>query len=87
MTAINLSLVPQNAQLIHYTVPEGKEGVHRYEIDNVDFFIHYDNFQVPERGKLTGVDTNPVPMINDRVEAFIGKHAKTGFMERIKSWF
>ena len=85
--AINLSIAPKNVQLIHYTVPEGKEGVHRYEVDNLDFFIYYDNFQLPERGKLTNIDMHSIPMLNDRVNAFINKYAKPGFIERIKAWF
>lgn len=85
--AINLSMVPQNTAMIHYTVPEGTEGVHRYEIEDNDFFIYYDNFQVPERGKLTNIDTHSVPMLNNRADAFVNKYAKTSVMDKIKAWF
>lgn len=87
--AINLSLVPQGVQVLHYTVPEGKEGIHCYEVDNFDFFIHYDNFQVPERGRLREViSLDSVPLINNRVEAFIKQYAaKPGLLEKIKAVF
>ena len=85
--AVNLSLVPKHAPLIHYTVPEGESGVHLYEIDHLDFFIHYDNFKIPERGKLIRVQEEPVPMLNSRIDAFIKKYSNRGILERIMAWF
>ncbi len=48
--ALNLSCAPTNAQLHHYCVPEGTTLVRKYKVDDLSFFIHYNNFQVPERG-------------------------------------
>ncbi len=44
--AINISLVPQGVEIIHYTRPEGSDKIHRYVVKDPDFFIRYDNFQI-----------------------------------------
>ena len=49
--AVNLSLAPATAEIIHYCMPEGTSEIEMYSVTDKDFFIHYSNFQKPERGK------------------------------------
>jgi hypothetical protein len=86
--AVNLSLVPEGVQVIHYTVPEGQEKIHKFEVDGFDFFIQYDNFQMPEKGKLVEtIDISSVPLLNQRAEDFIKNFGRQNFVGRIRAMF
>lgn len=81
--AVNISLVPRGAHMIHYTWPEGTDRIRRYEVEDPDFFTEYDNFQIPQKGKLTG-ELASVPLLNERSEAFIRRY-RPSFFKRLKS--
>ncbi len=86
--AINLSLVPEGVQMVHYTIPEGSEAVQKYNVDSSDFFIYYDNFQIPQRGTVAAnILPGEIPLINTRVEGFINKYGNLPLFERLKSAF
>jgi hypothetical protein len=86
--AVNLSLVPEGARVIHYTVPEGQEKIHKFEVDGFDFFIQYDNFQMPEKGKLVEtIDISSVPLLNQRAEGFIKNFGRQNLVGRIRAMF
>lgn len=83
--AINISLVPQGVEIIHYTRPEGSDKIHRYVVNDPDFFIRYDNFQIPELGTPDAyLDPASMPLLNERSEAFI-KRWKPSFWKTLKA--
>lgn len=85
--ALNISIVPQKAKLIHYTCPEGSTQIHKYMVDDFDFFVRYNNFQIPEKGQLIGHEKlDSVPLIHDNVGDFIKQYGN-GLMNKIKGFF
>lgn len=69
--ALNLSLVPQEAEIIHYCIPEGASEIEVYKVENPQFYIHYNNFQRPETGGLTArLPADTVSFIDERVNLF-----------------
>jgi hypothetical protein len=86
--ALNLSLTPRNTTIVHYTMPEGKEQVQKYEVPDFDFFIHYDNFQVPEKGLLVeNIDPRSIPGFDEQVSEFINNYPRPNMVERLKELF
>ncbi len=82
--ALNLSVVPQNTPLLHYCKPEGATDIELYEVNDSGFYIHYNNFQRPETGRL--IKTLPVTkveLIDERMEKF-GK--PKSIFERVRVW-
>jgi hypothetical protein len=69
--ALNLSLVPKDAEIIHYCIPEGSNEIELYKVENPQFYIHYNNFQRPETGTLVGkLPANVVPFIDEKMNLF-----------------
>jgi len=69
--ALNLSCVPQGAVLFHHCVPEGKEKIQVYKVEGNSFFIHYNNYQAPTLGTVTGtLEIASVPAVNDKMDEF-----------------
>jgi hypothetical protein len=50
--AINLSIVPVQAECIHYCMPEGTEDIHLYSVPDSNFYIQYTHFQTPASDTL-----------------------------------
>jgi len=46
--AINLSLVPSKAPVVHYCMPEGNNEILCYDVTTPDFYIQYTHFQKPQ---------------------------------------
>lgn len=85
--AINLSMVPSNVPVLHYSIPERKDNILRFEVNNPDFFIQYDNFQFPEKSsEVKMLDMKNVPQLNDKAEKFIARYAKDNTWNKLKSW-
>ena len=83
--ALNLSMAPQNVPLIHYCRPEGATEIEVYEVNDSSFYIHYNNFQRPETGKLVKtLPTGIIELIDGRMEK-LGK--PKGLLDRAKGWF
>lgn len=69
--ALNLSLVPENADIFHYCVPEGANDIEVYKVENSRFYIHYNNFQRPETQSLIGtLPASTVNFIDDKMNSF-----------------
>lgn len=83
--AINISMVPNSKQVLHYTVPEGYKKIQCYKVDNEDFFLEYDNFQVPEKGNLEyELDIESSPILNEKLENFLSKYYTKGILNKLK---
>lgn len=50
--AINLTVVPKNADYIHYCMPEGSNEIEMYNVENSQFYLYYNHFQRPESNSL-----------------------------------
>jgi hypothetical protein len=89
--AINISLVPNGSQIIHYTMPKGEKKILKFEVEDCSFFLDYNNFEMPARGrKLSQLISTP-ELIDTRVVAFINGHYKSQrtiskIAEAIKNW-
>ncbi len=80
--ALNLSLVPEGAEMIHYCIPEGAKDIEKYHVPDNDFFLDYDNWQRPRKGKMTEVlPGNTVKFIDGQMEAY-GKNYQS-LMQRM----
>lgn len=75
--AVNLSLVPKGVPMFHYAIPEGETEIHAFAVEHPDFFVEYDNFQMPDSGKTLWKRPNDCPLIDIRYKRFI-------FSERLK---
>jgi hypothetical protein len=72
--AINLSLVPADAEVMHYCIPEGADSIERYDVSGPEFYLRYDNFQRPETGTpVEKIPISSIELIDERMEAFIKK--------------
>jgi len=72
--ALNLSIVPKDAEIIHYCIPEGASVIEVYRVDDPGFYISYDNFQRPETNSLIRtLPVNSVEWIDSRMEKFTGQ--------------
>jgi ectoine hydroxylase-related dioxygenase (phytanoyl-CoA dioxygenase family) len=70
--AINLSLVPDEAQAIHYCIPEGAHDIEKYEVNDKSFYMEYDNFQRPRRQKpIEHLPVDSVKWIDEKMNNFI----------------
>ncbi|MEX0812885.1 MAG: phytanoyl-CoA dioxygenase family protein [Chitinophagales bacterium] len=86
--ALNLSIVPNNIELIHYTIPEGFDQILKYKVENQDFYLDYDNFKVPEKGELLeNLDKNIVNLLNNDLNNFLSKYHRKNIAEKIKRFF
>ncbi|HXH19736.1 MAG TPA: phytanoyl-CoA dioxygenase family protein [Chitinophagales bacterium] len=86
--AINVSLVPVGEKIIHYTIPEGETQILKFEVPGDDFFLDYDNFQMPRQGILLGkLSPGEAPLLNGRVEDFISKYAHRSSLSFLKRLF
>ena len=69
--AVNLSLAPVGAPVIHYCMPEGTDEILLYEVPSSDFYIQYTHFQTPQTGKPVGtLPKNSVKYIDPLMENF-----------------
>jgi hypothetical protein len=59
--AINLSLVPNGEEIIHYCMPEGANQIEIYRVNDASFYINYEHFQRPETNTL--IDTLPADVV------------------------
>jgi hypothetical protein len=83
--SINISLVPKGEKIIHYAVPQGETEVLKFEVTDTNFFLDYDNFQMPRHGTVVErIKVENIPLINERLEAFIQKHKRKGLLPALK---
>jgi len=83
--AINLSVVPEAAEVVHYCIPEGATDIEVYRVDDPQFYQHYNNFQRPQTGVL--IKTLPagtVQWIDERMKNFSAvNEEKKSFFSRL----
>jgi ectoine hydroxylase-related dioxygenase (phytanoyl-CoA dioxygenase family) len=82
--AINISLVPVGESIIHYSIPEGKNDLLKFEVGDASFFLDYDNFQMPKLGKQVEIISEPIPLLNDKVSSFIDEFSNKSFCSILK---
>ena len=69
--AINLSLAPVEAPIIHYCFPEGATEIELYKVTDSEFYIQYNHFQRPLTTTLfKALSTDSVPYIDKRMKSF-----------------
>lgn len=69
--ALNLSIVPQEADVLHYCIPEGADAIETYDVKDDSFFIFYDNYQRPETSAcIKTLPASSVPWIDERMKHF-----------------
>lgn len=84
--AINLSIVPSEAEIIHYCIPEGADEIEVYRVQESDFYINYDNYQRPETNSLIKtLRADSVTWIDERMENFGRK--KLSRMQKLRRFF
>ena len=84
--AINISLVPEGEQIVHYTIPEEKNEILKFLVDDPLFFLDYDNFQMPKHGKIIAKIPTPIPVFNDSVPSFIEQCNRKGIFSVLKKF-
>lgn len=81
--ALNLSIVPAEAGVVHYCIPEGAEEIEVYRVDSSEFYLHYNNYQRPETNSLIRtLPVNNVKWIDEKMEHFSNTKKKS-FLARI----
>lgn len=69
--AINLSLAPVEAPIIHYCFPEGATEIELYNVPDTEFYIRYDHFQRPQTNTLfKTLPADSVPYMDKRMKSF-----------------
>lgn len=85
--AINISIVPKNRNIIHYTCPIGEKLIHKYSVEDLSFYINYNNFEIPKLGiPSTYISPESIPTIDEKVNPFINTHSEH-IINRIKKVF
>ena len=79
--AINLSLAPTNAPVIHYCMPEGTNQILRYNVTDPGFYIHYTHFQTPKTG--SPVEILPASAVK-YIDPVMEKFGTIRFAQRLK---
>lgn len=72
--AINISVVPTDANVIHYCKPEGQSNVLGYLADHEQFFVEYNHFQFPKYGTRFVTFGKDIETIDQKAEDFILKY-------------
>ena len=81
--ALNLSMVPADAGVMHYCIPEGSSEIEMYRVDNSEFFLNYSNFQKPGTNSLIRtLPANTVALVDEKMEKFT-PFKKKNLLERI----
>lgn len=61
--AINIVVVPQEAEVYHYTILDKPTTVNKFIVSNQKFFVEYDHFEKPDLGKVDQVFPLEVPAL------------------------
>lgn len=81
--AVNLSLVPSNAKIIHYCMPEGVDRILLYDVPNTDFYLNYTHFQTPQTNSL--IKTLPKDTVK-YIDPIMEKYKGITRLDRLKNW-
>ena len=84
--ALNLSMVPEEAEVIHYCIPEGATEIEVYSVKENSFYINYDNYQRPETNSLIKtLPADTVMWIDGKMDNFGMK--KKGVVQKVLDLF
>lgn len=83
--ALNLSLIPENIDCIHYCKPEGADVIEKYNVSDPSFFMHYENWQRPQMSAPTEtIPLDIIKLIDNQMEAY-GENYQNK-LDRVKSY-
>jgi Phytanoyl-CoA dioxygenase (PhyH) len=69
--ALNLSIVPCEADIIHYCIPEGTDLIEKYKVEDGDFYLKYDNFQRPQTNTLIStLPADSVKWVDEKMQHY-----------------
>jgi len=69
--ALNLSMAPKNAPLLHYCIPEGADKIEKYTVEDPDFFLRYVNWQRPQIGTpVACLEKSSIEFIDEKMENY-----------------
>jgi hypothetical protein len=88
--AINLTVVPEEAECLHYCIPEGASEIELYAVDGPDFYLNYNNFQRPETNSLINkIPPHFVKFLDERMKNFAIKRYFMDIKSYVhpKGWF
>ena len=75
--AINLTLAPKEAEIIHYCMPEGANNIEQYHVPDSTFYLQYHHFERPQTASpVKQLPPAEVKYIDDRMRHY-----------RWKRWF
>lgn len=84
--ALNLTLAPKEAPIVHYCIPEGEHIIEKYAVYDKEFFLDYVNWQRPRRGTpIAFIAKEEIKFIDERIELY-GKNYLTP-LQRLLSYF
>lgn len=81
--ALNLTLAPAQAPVIHYCMPEGTAEILLYQVSSSDFYISYTHFKTPQTGKP--VKTLPAATVK-YIDPVMEKFGWERFKNRLKEF-
>ena len=81
--ALNLSVVPAGAAIIHYCIPEGGNEIEVYRVDNSDFYLSYNKGERPKtKSMIRTMPAETVKWVDEKMETF-DPGRKKNFLARI----
>jgi hypothetical protein len=81
--ALNLSIVPQEADVFHYCIPEGSNEIEVYRVDDSDFYLNYNNNQRPETQSLISTQSaDSVKWVDEKMGKF-DPYRKKNILKRL----
>lgn len=81
--ALNLSMVPAEAALFHYCMPEGASDIEVYRADGSEFYLRYNNYQRPETNSLIRtLSADTVKWVDAKMENF-DPYKKKGILDQL----
>jgi hypothetical protein len=85
--ALNLSMVPAEADLFHYCIPEGASDIEEYHVDNSEFYLRYNNYQRPETNSLIRtLPADTVKWVDSKMESF-NPYKKKGILGQLVDYY
>ncbi|CAK9249854.1 unnamed protein product [Sphagnum jensenii] len=69
--ALNLSIVPEEAEIYHYCIPEGEKEIEVYKVEDPEFFLKYSHYKRPETDtKIRTLPVDSVKWVDEKMNNF-----------------
>jgi len=69
--ALNLSIVPAEADIFHYCIPEKSQEIEVYKVDGTEFYMKYSHYQRPEtKSLIRRQPASTVKWVDKKMEKF-----------------